>query len=134
MKLLAGAATIDKDELMAAPDTEKILRQERQALRLLCSNLVRPSTRIELCKLLEPALFQDVLHRVAFEAIQTAGAIPAAQLRAALPARITNRGFPDFELSEFLGQDTASESEIEELFQSVLGLIHVRHADDDFSM
>lgn len=86
---------------------------------------------MELCKLLAPALFQDLLHRVAFEEIQTAGAIPAARLREALPARITNRGFPDFELSEFLGKDTATESEIEELFRSVLELIRVGHGSEE---
>jgi len=116
---------------MASSDAEKNLRQERQALRLLCSNLIRPLTRVELCKLLAPALFQDTLHRVAFEEIQTAGAIPAARLREALPARITNRGFPDFELGDLLGQNTASESEIEELFLSVLQLIRLRHASDE---
>jgi len=116
---------------MAGSDTEKNLRQERQALRLLCSNLIRPLTRVELCKLLAPALFQDALHRVAFEEIQTAGAIPAARLREALAARITNRGFPDFELRDLLGQHTASESEIEELFLSVLQLIRLRHPSDE---
>jgi len=119
------------DEPMAGSDTEKNLRQERQALRLLCSNLIRPLTRVELCKLLAPALFQDAVHRVAFEEIQTAGAIPAARLREALPARMTNRGFPDFELGDLLGQNTASESEIEELFLSVLQLIRLRHQSDD---
>lgn len=118
---------------MVAPDTEKPLHQERQALRLLCSNLIRPRTRIELCKLLAPGLFQDLLHRVAFEEIQTAGAIPAARLREALPARITNRGFPDFELSQFLGKNTATASEIEELFQSVLELIRVGQGNDELS-
>jgi hypothetical protein len=116
---------------MGKNEDEENLRQERQALRLLCSNLIRPLTRIELCNLLATSLFQDTLHRVAFEEIQTAGAVPAARLREALPARITNRGFPDFELLEFLGQDTASESEIEELFMSMLKLIRLRHAGDD---
>jgi len=118
---------------MASPDTKRLLRQERQALRLLCSNLIRPLTRMELCKLLAPGLFQDLLHRVAFEEIQTAGAIPAAQLREALPALITNRGFPDFELSEFLGKDTATEKEIEELFQSVLEFIRLGYGNDELS-
>jgi hypothetical protein len=119
---------------MNVSDTEKSLRQERQALRLLCSNLIRPLTRMELCKLLTPDLFQDLLHRVAFEEIQTAGAIPAARLREALPARITNRGFPDFELSDFLGKDTATQTEIEELFRSVLGFIRATHGNDEFSI
>ena len=116
---------------MAGPDTENHLRRERQTLRLLCSNLIRPLTRMELCKLLAPALFQDALHLVAFEEIQTAGALPAARLREALPARITNRGFQDFELGDFLGQNTATESEIEEMFACALRMIRMAQETDD---
>jgi hypothetical protein len=119
---------------MANDEEEEILRQERQALRLLCSNLIQPRTRVELCQLLEPSLFQDVLHRVTFEEIQTAGGVSAVRLRESLPARITNRGFPDFDLHAFLGQDTATESEVEDLFLSVLWLIRLRHDDEEGEM
>lgn len=115
---------------MAANEEKQEMLQERQALRLLCSNLIRPLTRMELCNLLDSSQFQDTLHRVAFEEIRAAGAVPAARLRETLPGRITNRGFPDFELMEFLGKDTASEQEIETLFMSVLRLIKLRHEMD----
>ncbi|HET7109072.1 MAG TPA: hypothetical protein VFI38_19820 [Candidatus Acidoferrum sp.] len=111
-------------------ERDEELRQERQALRLLCSNLIRATTRVELCGLLDSSLFQDELHRVAFEEIRSAGAVPAKRLREELPGRITNRGFPDFELLEFLGKDLASEGEIEQLFVSVLRLIQERHESD----
>ena len=109
---------------------EEELKKERQALRLLCSNLIRAGTRVELCNLLDSSLFEDHLHRVAFEEIRAAGAVPAKRLREELPGRITNRGFPDFELPEFLGKDLASEEEIEQLFVSVLRLIKERHESD----
>lgn len=115
---------------MAANEEQQEMLQERQALRLLCSNLIRPLTRMELCNLLDSSLFQDTLHKVAFEEIRAAGAVPAARLREALPARITNRGFPDFDFMEFLGKDTASEQEIETLFMSVLRMIKLRHESD----
>jgi len=115
---------------MAENKEQQEMLQERQALRLLCSNLVRPLTRVELCNLLDSSLFQDTLHRVAFEEIRAAGPVPAARLREALPGRITNRGFPDFELAEFLGKAAASEQEIEHLFMSVLRLIKLRHESD----
>ena len=111
-------------------EREEEVRQERQALRLLCSNLIRAGTRVELCNLLDSSLFEDELNRVAFEEIRAAGAVPAKRLREELPGRITNRGFPDFELLEFLGKDLASEGEVEELFMSVLRLIQVRHQSD----
>lgn len=117
-------------EGMEKMDKDGELRQEREALRLLCSNLIRAGTRVELCHLLDSSLFQDELHRVAFEEIRAAGAVPAKRLREELPGRITNRGFPDFELLEFLGKDLASEDEIEQLFMSVLRLIQERHGRD----
>jgi hypothetical protein len=115
---------------MTNKPTEQEMTEERQALRLLCSNLIRPLTRNELCSLLDPSVFQDTLHQVAFEEIRAAGQVPAHRLREELPGRITNRGFPDFELLEFLGKETATEGEIEELFMSVLRLIELRHGTD----
>ena len=109
---------------------EEELARERQALRLLCSNLIKASTRVELCGLLDSSLFENELHRVAFEEIRAAGAVPAKRLREELPGRITNRGFPDFELLEFLGKDLATQGEIEQLFMSVLRLIQERHESD----
>jgi hypothetical protein len=101
---------------------------------MLCSNLIQPVTRTELCSLLDPSLFLDNMHRVVFEEICVIGPVPANKLRELLPGRITNRGFPDFELREFLGAELASEAEIEELFASVLGLIEQRHGEDEAGM
>lgn len=101
--------------------------QERNALRLLCSNLIQPVTRQELCGLLGAEMFLSPLHVVVFEEIAAMGTAPARTLRQMLPARVTNRGFPDFAMKEFLGRDQATEQEIEELFASVLGLIEERH-------
>src|SRR5258707_13605305 len=93
-----GLGKMDKDEE---------LRQERQALRVLCSNLGRAATRVELCNLLDSSLFQDTLHRGAFEEIRTAGAGPAKGPGEGVPGRVTERGGPDFRLREFLGKELA---------------------------
>ena len=103
---------------------------ERNTLRLLCSNLIRPVTRIELSSLLDPSLFDDPLHRAVLQEISALGPVPPARLRELLPARIANRGFPEFSLTEFLGRDQATENEIEDLFRSVLQMIELRHRDD----
>ena len=87
---------------------------ERKTLRLLCSVLLKPVTRVELAGLLDAELFTEALHR---------------KLRELLPARITNRGFPDFDLKEFLAPELASEAEIEKLFESVLKMIEMRHGE-----
>lgn len=103
---------------------------ERNALRLLCSDLIQPTTRVELLGLMDEELFADDLHRVVYEELRELGAIASRKLRELLPARITNRGFPDFDWKEFLGADVATENEIEELYTSVLRLIETRHRDD----
>jgi hypothetical protein len=92
--------------------------------------LVKPVTRVELCRLVEPSKFVEPLQRVLFEEIRALGPVDAKQLLQLLPARVTNRGFPDFDLDDLLTPKLVSESDIERLFQSALRLIDV---DDDSS-
>ena len=98
---------------------------ERDLLRLLCSVLVKPITRVELCRLVDPAKFVEPLQRVLFEEIRAMGAIDSKRLLEALPARVTNRGFPDFDINDLLTPKLVSEQDIERLFQSALRLIDV---------
>jgi len=84
---------------------------------------------MELISLLDAELFLEPLHRVIFEEIAAVGEVPSAALRELLPARVTTRGFPDFDLKEFLAPDLVSEREIEQLFESVLRMIELRHGE-----
>ena len=102
---------------------------ERKTLRLLCSVLLKPVTRVELARLLDAELFTGTLNRTVFEEIAAVGAVPSAKLRELLPARITNRGFPDFDLKEFLAPEMVSEAEIATMFESVLKMIEMRHGE-----
>jgi hypothetical protein len=106
---------------------------ERDTLRLLCSVLLKPATRVELCHLLEPSSFFEPLQRVVFEEIGALGAVDAKQLLLLLPARVTNRGFPDFDLQDLLTPKLVSEQEIEKLFQSALRLMHLTDEDEETS-
>jgi hypothetical protein len=101
---------------------------ERDLLRLLCSVLVKPVTRVELCRLVNPEKFVDATQRTVFEEIRALGQIDAKLLLQLLPARVTNRGFPDFDLEELLTPKLVSEQDIENLFQSALRLIDVDEA------
>lgn len=96
---------------------------ERDTLRLLCCVLVRPVTRIEICRLLHTFDFVDVLRRTVFEEIRDLGAIDSRRLRAELSTRVKNRGFLDFSLDKILSPKPAVERDIEELFESTLCLI-----------
>jgi len=104
---------------------------ERNTLRLLCSVLIKSGTRLEICHLLDPAIFQDPLQRVVFEEIRELGTIESRRLRQLLPARVTNRGFPDFDLHEFLASHEASEQDIDGLFESALRLLDLSHPDEE---
>jgi len=104
---------------------------ERKTLRLLCSVLLKPVTRVELTGLLDAELFTEALHRTVFEEIAGIGAVSSTKLRELLPGRMTNRGFPDFDLKEFLAPEKATEAEIEKLLESVLKMIEMRHGEGD---
>jgi hypothetical protein len=104
---------------------------ERDLIRLLCSILVKPVTRVELCRLVNPGKFIDAVQRVIFEEIRALGPVDGKLLLEMLPARVTNRGFPDFDLDELLTPRLVSEQDIEKLFQSALRLIDVDDAGDD---
>jgi hypothetical protein len=115
---------------MSVSNASQRIAAERDLLRLLCSVLVKPVTRVELCRLVDPAKFIDPLQRVLFEEIRALGPIDAKTLLQLLPARVTNRGFPDFDLDDLLTPKLVSEGDIEKLFQSALRLIDV---DEDTS-
>jgi hypothetical protein len=113
---------------MTASDAAEHIAAERDLLRLLCSILVKPVTRVELCRLVDASKFMEPLQQVVFEEICAVGAVDGRELLQLLPARVTNRGFPDFDLDELLEPKLVSEEDIEKLFQSALRLIDV---DDD---
>jgi len=112
----------------AAPQTRE--QMERNTLRLLCSVLVKPGTRFEICRVLQPSDFLDPLRRAVFEEIQSAGLIESRQLRATLPTRVKGRGFSDFDLDRLLAPKLANENEIEQLFESTLWLLKLSGSDD----
>jgi hypothetical protein len=112
-------------------DSDGRLQLERNTLRLLCSVLLKPGTRLEICRLLDPRVFHDPLRRVVFEEIRALGAVESRRLRELLPARITNRGFPEFDLHEFLAPHEVSEAEIDKLFEGALHLLDQSHPDEE---
>ena len=103
---------------------------ERNTLRLLCSILVKPGTRLEICRLLNANDFRDPLRRTVFEEVHASGFMSSKLLRASLPARVVNRGYPSFDLDKLLAPKLANEAEIEELFESTLLLMKLGGSND----
>jgi hypothetical protein len=112
------------------PKTPNREQMERNTLRLLCSVLVKPGTRLEICRLLHSNDFLDPLRRTVFEEVQAAGVLSSKQLRASLTERMIRRGFPLFNLEKLLAPKLASEAEIEQLFESTLYLLKLAGADE----
>jgi hypothetical protein len=106
---------------------------ERDAIRLLCSDLIQPRTRMQLAGMLKGYVFADGLNHAAYAAIVGVGAVPARRLRELLPGRVTNLGFPDFELKEFLGRNGAMD-DIDKLFENLLELIEAQPGEDKKAM
>jgi len=96
-------------------------QSERDAIRLLCSELIDPQTRIRLAELLDTYAFVDALNHAVYKSIVSVGAVPLKRLKELLPGRVTNWGFPDFELKEYLGQNGATD-DVDKLFESLLEL------------
>src|SRR5579864_9297821 len=115
---------------MTTPNAIEHAAAERDLLRLLCSILVKPVTRVELCGLVDPEKFIDATQRIVFEEIRALGPVDSKRLLEVLPTRVTNRGFPDFDLDDLLTPKLVSEQDIENLFQSALRLIDVDEAAD----
>jgi hypothetical protein len=117
-----------KTKRAIAPHSREQL--ERNTLRLLCSVLVKPGTRLEICRVMQPQDFVDPLRRAVFEEIQAGGLLESRQLRAVLPARVKARGFANFDLDKLLAPKLATEAEIEQLFESTLYLLKLSGSDD----
>jgi len=115
---------------MRVPDTETRFQLQKNTLRFLCSVLIKSGTRSEICKLLNPGVFDDPLHRVVFEEIRDLGSIDSRRLRELLPARVTIRGFPDFDLKQLLAPYEVSEKEIDHLFESALQLLDLSNPEE----
>lgn len=121
---MRGYITVTVDmNTQSIPKAQSREQMERNTLRLLCSVLVRPGTRQEICRVLHFTDFLDPLRRAVFEEVQASGLMSSKQLRASLPALMTGRGFPDFDLDKLLAPKLAKEAEIEQLFASTLCLL-----------
>jgi hypothetical protein len=114
---------------MLVRDSDARFQLQKNTLRFLCSVLIKSGTRAEICKLLDPSVFDDPMHRVVFEEIRDMGSIDSRRLRELLPTRMASRGFPDFDLRKLLAPYEVSEKEIDHLFESALQLLDFSNPD-----
>jgi hypothetical protein len=120
---------------MATINSHRATREqfEQDALRLLSSELLPPGSRMRLAELLRRYVFSDDLNHAVYESILGIGPVPARRLRELLPGRVTNLGFPDFELKDFLGHNGETD-DIDKLFDSLLELTESYPAENRKAM
>ena len=97
-------------KLVEPDDQANALELERRVLRALCQE---PALRARGRTALREYRWRDLAHRVVFEIAISAPAIPAEQLRQALPTRLTNAGFPDFPWEELFRPPSVSRKDAE---------------------
>jgi hypothetical protein len=83
---------------------ESIVR-ERAILRALCVAEVHRADRLRALSILAKYRFHDPHHQVLFDVLQEVPSATPALLRERLPALLTRRGFPDFDLGFFLSAE-----------------------------
>ena len=83
----------------AAPQRDEI---ELRVLRLLCAPNLPPKVRENIAAELSAALFHEPSHQIIFEEICALLRLSSDRLRELLPARVTNRGVPEFDFDALL--------------------------------
>jgi len=109
-------------------------QRERDAIRLLCSDLIPAETRMRLAGLLREVAFEDALNGAVIEEIVGVGPVGARRLRELLPGRVTLRGFPDFDLKELVARDGAQDEDIDRWFESLLDLTEEAPSEEKKAM
>jgi len=110
---------------------EEVLNTERTVLRALCTGALRGSTRRQVLRLLEVYSFRDVIHQLIFDAVREIKTSQAGFLRQELPARLTQKGFPEVDFDQFLEAPGLGGSRILELAARLRAGLEAYGAADD---
>jgi hypothetical protein len=76
-----------------------VIESERQVLRALCQGAFIGAALESAIQLLAAYRFRDPIHLVVFEIVSTLPSREAGVIREQLAARLTNKGFPDFDFN-----------------------------------
>ncbi len=100
-------------------DYSAIGTMELRVLQALCQGTPQGSIREETRRLLHSYSWQDQLYQVIYEALLSIPSESPEMIRSQLPARMTRRGFPDFEIEALFTPHARSKAEIEKIMQQL---------------
>lgn len=93
---------------------ESLVDLERRVLAILCQSGGQGAVRGQARQLLANYRWSDAAHQVLFEIVMTFPTSSCQALRDQLPARLTRRGFPDFDFQGLFNVSILSPSNAEE--------------------
>lgn len=106
----------------AAVDTESRIQLERRILATLCAAACEAPAREAVLARLFDYRWTDAAHRAIFEIMTSFPAANGDVLRQQLPARLTRRGFPDFDFDCMFSAPTAVRQEVENWVAQLSGI------------
>lgn len=96
---------------------DEVRAAERELLRHLCTAALTGPEGEEAIRFLGTYPFQDVIHEQVFHALRELGIGRPGLVREQLPARLTQKGFPDIDFESFLVPPSAAGVSVEELVE-----------------
>jgi hypothetical protein len=107
--------------MLRSQQENDLLERERLILRaLMCGPASKGFLRESAKRLLRSYCWREPLHQALFEAIVSIPTDDPQVIRSQLPTRLTRRGFPDFELDDFLKPSLLSREEAERLMNQMV--------------
>jgi hypothetical protein len=106
---------------MAAPGPADILETERRVLRALCQGTLEGSVRAAARALLPSYRWREPLHQVIFDVVLSIPSDIPEVIQSQLPARLTRRGFPDFNFDDLFRPHGLSKDDAEGLMRELTG-------------
>jgi|SRR6516225_12365979 hypothetical protein len=103
---------------VTAKDAESVVENERQVLRALCQDTLATRARLNT---LRSYCWREPLHQVIFDFLISMPSANPELMREQLPAHLTRRGFPDFDLTCFQ-PNTLAGKDVERLIERLKNL------------
>ena len=116
---------------MPFPLSRERLDLEWKVLCSLCRANIDPTSRYGISLALQPVHFREPSNRIVFEEIRALGAIPRDRFRELLPARVNNRGVPDFNFDSLFAAENVTLEELKEIAGAVRALRELYQVEAD---
>lgn len=102
----------DREVVNGMPNVD-LIETERRVLGALCKSSCEAALRKQARELLAQYQWEEQAHREVFDIIMSFPIASVEALREQLPARLTRRGFPDFDFDGLFAGPVAGSAEVE---------------------